>query len=206
MMRSIALIALVCGTLLAAPQPPVTFESPCDCQGNHGEHRWSVKVDPSLPPADASAIQSVTPSDVFGWPGMDVHLTTMQSERTGRENNWYALTGRVVAMIVEADGDLHIALQDATGSKPGIVVCEIPVGPQWCEIRTTVFSWTPTRFPFHTQSTKKLNVTNPPIITVIGKAFWDVGHAPTDQSNGRKYKPDYAVWEIHPVMAMTVQL
>jgi hypothetical protein len=26
---------------------------------------------------------------------------------------------------VEADGDLHIAIQDATGDKPGIVVCEV---------------------------------------------------------------------------------
>ena len=30
--------------------------------------------------------------------------------------------------------------------------------------------------------------------------MWDVGHAPKDQSNRRKYMPDYAVWEIHPVM------
>ena len=33
--------------------------------------------------------------------------------------------GRVVAVKVEADGDLHLALQDATGDKPGVVVCEI---------------------------------------------------------------------------------
>jgi hypothetical protein len=38
-----------------------------------------------------------------------------------------------------------------------------------------------------------LNVANPPIITVIGKAFWDINHAPKDQSNRRKYMPDYAV-------------
>jgi hypothetical protein len=41
------------------------------------------------------------------------------SERTGIENKWFALTGRVVAVKVEADGDLHIALADATGDKPG---------------------------------------------------------------------------------------
>jgi hypothetical protein len=98
------------------------------------------------------------------------------------------------------DGDLHIALQDASGDKPGIVVCEIPAKPQWCEIRNTVFSWTRTRFPFHTSSTRKLTVNETPIITVIGKAFFDVGHAPKDQSNRRKYQPDYAAWEIHPVM------
>jgi hypothetical protein len=70
-------------------------------------------------------------------PGPDVPLT-QSSERTGIENNWYALTGRVVALKVEADGDLHIALQDATGDKLGIVVVEVPAKPQWCEIRNTV--------------------------------------------------------------------
>ena len=66
-----------------------------------------------LPP-DVSAIQTVTPSDVFNWPGLNVPLT-WESERTGIENNWYALTGCVVAVKVEADGDLPIAIQDATG-------------------------------------------------------------------------------------------
>jgi hypothetical protein len=102
--------------------------------------------------------------------------------------------------LVEADGDLHIALSDATGNKAGIVVCEAPAKPQWCEIRNMVFGWTQAKFPFHTSSAKKLNVTDPPIITVIGKAYFDVGHAPKDQSNRRKYLPGYAAWEIHPVM------
>jgi hypothetical protein len=151
-------------------------------------------------PTDERAIQAVTPSDMFNWLGPDVPLT-MQSERTGIENNWYALTGRVVAVKVEADGDLHIALADATGDKPGVVVCEVPAKQQWCELRKRVFSWTHTRFPFHTSSAKKLKLTNAPLnITVVGKAFWDVGHAPKDQSNRRKYMPGYAVWEIHPVM------
>jgi hypothetical protein len=52
-----------------------------------------VKTDPSLPPADAAAIQAVTPS-MYSWPGPDVRLT-QQSGRTGIENKWYALTGRV---------------------------------------------------------------------------------------------------------------
>jgi hypothetical protein len=29
------------------------------------------------------------------------------------------------------DGDLHVALQDATGDKAGIVVCEVPAKPEW---------------------------------------------------------------------------
>jgi len=73
---------------------------------------------------------------VFSWPGPDVRIT-WQSERTGIENNWFALIGRVVAVQVEADGDLHIALGNATGDKPGIVVCELPAEPRWCEFATS---------------------------------------------------------------------
>ena len=69
---------------------------------------------------DANAIESVTTSDIYRWPGPDVPLT-QSSERAGIENQWFALTGRVVALKVEADGDLHIALQDATGDKPAIL-------------------------------------------------------------------------------------
>jgi hypothetical protein len=128
---------------------------------------------------------------------------TQNSERTGIENKWFALTGSVVALKVEADGDLHIALQDATGDKPGIVVCELPAKPQWCELRKIVFGWTRTRFPFHTSSAKKLTLNQTPVVTVTGKAFFDVGHSLKDQkSNRRSHLPGYAAWEIHPVMKL----
>jgi hypothetical protein len=97
-----------------------------------------VKNDPSTPPADASAIQAVTPSDIFNWQGPTEHLTS-SSERIATEQKWYALTGRVVDLRAEEDGDLHIALADATGDKPGTVVVEIPAKPQWCELRQIVF-------------------------------------------------------------------
>ena len=196
-------VAFLYGTAAAQPQPPVTFDSPCECQGNHGKGRLTVKNDPSTPPTDASAIQAVTPSDVFGWPGPDVRVT-WQSERTGIENKWFALTGRVVAVQIGVDGDLHIELGDATNPKPGLIVCEIPAGPTWCEIRKTIFSWTPTRFPLHIRSTRKLTLNEAPTVTVVGKAFWDIGRARKDQSNRRKRLPQYAVWEIHPVMALQI--
>jgi hypothetical protein len=72
---------------------------------------------------------------------------TWHSERTGIENKWFALTGRVVAVKVEADGDLHIALSDATGDKRGTVVCEVPAKPHWCTIRKTVASRDELKFP-----------------------------------------------------------
>jgi hypothetical protein len=107
---------------------------------------------------------------------------------------------RVVALKVETDGDIHIALADATGDKLGVVVAEVPAKPRWCEIRNTVFSLTRTKFPFHTSSAKTLKLDQAPVITVTGKAFFDVGHAPKDQSNRRKRLPSYAALEIHPVM------
>jgi hypothetical protein len=110
----------------------------------------------------------VTPSDIFSWAGPDVH---QQSKRIGLEQKWFAVTGRVVAVKVEADGDLHVALTDATGDKPGTVVCEVPLKPQWCDIRETVFSWTPTRFPFQTSSAKRLKIANPPSSPLLGKRF-----------------------------------
>jgi len=121
---TIAAIALVWGAA-AAKSPPVTFVSPCFCRDAHGKDRLSAKTDPSLPPTDENAIQSATPSDIFSWPGPAVHLTR-RSKRIAAENKWCALRGRVVALKVEADGDIHLALADATGNKPGIVVVEVP--------------------------------------------------------------------------------
>ena len=114
------IVALACSTAAAGAEQ-VTCDSPCNCNDAHGEGRWSVKSDASPPPTDASAIQAVAPSDMFSWPGPDTPIT-MQSERTGIENKWFALTGRVVELKVEEEGDLHIALHDATGDNPGVVV------------------------------------------------------------------------------------
>jgi len=140
MMRAtftIAAIAFVCRTLVGAQQE-ITCESPCECTSAHGKGQWTVKNDPSTPPTNASAIQTVTPSNIFGWAGPNVRLT-WQSPHTGIENNWYSLTGRDVAVEIEADGDLHLALRDPTDDKAGIVVCEVPCLPVWCGIRQSVF-------------------------------------------------------------------
>jgi hypothetical protein len=150
---TVASIVLVCVTAAAAPL--VTYESPCECRDNHGKHRWSEKNDPALPPTDASAIQAVTPSDIFSWQGPTEYLVP-SSERIWSEQKWCALTGRVVDLRAEADGDLHIALQDATSDKPGMVVVEIPAKPQWCELREIVFGWTQVQFPFRVRSGRKL--------------------------------------------------
>jgi hypothetical protein len=58
---------------------------------------------------------------------------------------------------VEADGDIHIALVDATGNNVGTVSAEIPVGPKWCEIRQTVFGWATQKFHSTSKPLTRLN-------------------------------------------------
>ena len=182
------------------------FISPCECEGFHGKNRWIVKTDFTPVPLDKSAIQSVTPSQIYGWEGVGANadLTPFSEARMPSEEKWYALTGRVVDVKVEADGDIHIALEDATGNNVGTVSAEIPVGPRWCEIRQTVFGWTTQKFPFSVKTAHALKIREPHVITVTGKAYYDIGHAPADHSNRRRTPKDYAVWEIHPVMKMEV--
>src|SRR5205809_4045370 len=103
---------------IAAAAPEVIFVSPCDCIGFHGKNRWVAKTDLTPVPSDKSTIQSVTPSQIYAWEGLrpDVDLSQYTEARMPSEQKWYALTGRVVDAKVEADGDIHIALQDATGN------------------------------------------------------------------------------------------
>ena len=197
---------VVASAFTKSTAPEVTFVSPCECIGFHGKNRWVAKTDLTPVPSDKSAIQSVTPSQIYVWEGLgpNVELTGTTEERMPSEQKWYALTGRVVDAKVEADGDIHIALEDATGNTVGTVSAEIPVGPKWCEIRQTVFGWTTQDFPFSLKTSKKLTLREPHVITVTGKAFYDIAHAPADHSNRRSKPEGYAVWEIHPVMKMEV--
>jgi len=139
--------------------PDVIFVSPCECQGFHGKNRWVTKTDQAPVPSDKSAIQPITPSQIYAWKGIgpDVDLTRYTEER-------------------------------------------MPSEQKWCEIRQTVFSWTTQTFPFGVKTAHTLKIREPYVITVTGKAFYDIGHAPADHSNRRSKPEGYAVWEIHPVM------
>jgi hypothetical protein len=46
--RTLIITVLVCSTAAVGPEP-VTCDSPCDCHNAHGEGRWLVKTDASLP-------------------------------------------------------------------------------------------------------------------------------------------------------------
>jgi hypothetical protein len=67
-----------------------------------------------------------------------------------------------------------------------------------------VFGWTTQKFPFGVKTEHRLKIHDQHVITVTGRAFYDIAHAPADHSNQRRSPKDYAVWEIHPVMKMEV--
>jgi hypothetical protein len=92
---------------------------------------------------------------------------TNTTERLPSEQKWYAVTGTIVDAKAEADGDIHLALQDPTGDAVGTISAEIPVGLKWCEIRQIVFGWTQVQFPFRVRSGRKLEIAQTPIT-----AFW----------------------------------
>jgi hypothetical protein len=205
---SALLAAFVIGSVFAksVKAGTVTFVSPCECQGQKSGSRWPVKTDPSPVPLDKSTIQSVTPSQICEWKGPEsnVGLTPETDTRIATEQKWYHLTGRLDSAKVEADGDITLVLKDAEGKKAGSVGAEIPVGPVWCELRQAVFGWTTQSFPFSFKESQTLEIREPHIITVTGQAFFDVQHASPDHANRRPKSKKYAVWEIHPVMALHV--
>jgi len=85
-------------------------------------------------------------------------ITDYTEARMPSEEKWYALTGRIVDAKVEADGDIHMALQDANGNNVGTVSAEIPVGPKWCEIRQIVFGCTTQKFPLPVKTAHTLKI------------------------------------------------
>ena len=88
---SALLVFVVASAFAKSPAPEVIFISPCECQGFHGKNRWIVKTDFTPVPLDKSAIQSVTPSQIYAWEGLgaDVDLTPYSEARMPSEEKWY---------------------------------------------------------------------------------------------------------------------
>jgi hypothetical protein len=200
----ISLLVLSLG--LAAEKIEVTFVSADECRGNHGVYRWDVKTDMEEPPDEIPAANRVTPSKIGAWPNPPGKFTA-KTPRSGREKEWFEVTGKVVLAKAEADGDLHIQLVDVMPGNDVNVVVEVPVRQHadessWTEIRKTVFGWNKTeiKFPFTITDDKPLDLGKHPVIRVRGKAFWDATHAKKGATNRRSEAEAVAVWEIHPVM------
>ncbi len=185
----------------------VQFDSPCECNGNHGEYRWAAKTDPATPPPTLPAGHRLVPSDIGAWPGPGgkFHETT---PRSGKETEWWEVTGRVTLVRAEADGDLHVQLADATGTNAVNVVVEIPLGQPWCPLREQVFSWVRIHLPISATSGRTLRLSRHPVVRVVGKAFYDAAHAGNNTLGNRRPKSlgkaPVTIWEIHPVMTLQV--
>jgi hypothetical protein len=133
-----------------------------------------------VPPDTIPAANKVKPSDIGKWPAPR-GVITRTTPRSGREKEWFEVTGKVTLVKAEDDGDLHIQLVDADGSSNVNVVVEVPVKQlvgvsPWDDIRKTVFGWTKTKFPFTIRGSKKLTLSKTPVIRVEGKAFFDAIH------------------------------
>jgi hypothetical protein len=195
-----------------AAAKPATFVSACKCTHCKGYDRWKEKIDVETPPANPTVEQ---PSDIAAWQGPDVKIakTGKNEHRLPAEQKWYQVTGKVVLVRAEGDGDLHIELMDtsATNSKSAREIdvevpsnTEVHTSTPWCTIRTTVFSWSTQAFPF-TTTDKLLTLKEHPVITVVGEAFYDTDHAPKgNKTNSRPTQKNVSVWEIHPVMELAV--
>jgi hypothetical protein len=212
------LMAAVLMAALAASSPTqtdVVFVSAIECQGEHAVYRWDVKTDQEAPPDTIALTNRIKPSDIGNWPAQR-GVITKHTPRSGKEKEWFELTGKVTLVKAEEDGDLHIQLVDADGSSKVNVVVEVPVRQQlgespWDAIRQEVFGWTKATFPFTVKGGKRLDLTKNPVIRVEGKAFFDAIHAgkgPDGKATNRRTDAaageEVAVWEIHPVMMLSV--
>ena len=61
------------------------------------------------------------------------------SPRAPVEQQWYKVTGKVVVVKAEADGDIHFELADATGGEHGHILAEVPLGKKLCPLRKAVW-------------------------------------------------------------------
>ena len=207
------LVILTCAAAVASPAttyakkwPPTIFTGPCTCKGDHGEDRWTAKRDRSRRP-NASKFQSITPSGMYAL--APVAGLKDDSPRSPAEQQWYKVTGKVVEVKAEADGDIHFELKDATGTKSGRILAEVPLGKTWCPLRKVVFSWTkkgPKFDPFRASS-RPLPLNSTPVVIVLGKGFFDTHHAKKHPLINRSVidkTGQLAAWEIHPVSVITV--
>jgi hypothetical protein len=98
-------------------------------------------------------------------------------------------------VIFENDGDLHIIMKNADHRTDRIVV-EAPSDACWCPIRQAVCLWTNAKFPFQTDAQWGFYVLRHPVVTVIGKAFYDIDHSGRKpRKNRRNYDLSLAVWD-----------
>ena len=185
----------------------VEFTSSCVCTACQGKHRWDVKTDKSPAPASVAADHRITPSELRKWigPGGTIGKST---PRSGKEAEFFALTGEIRYARLEDDGDIHLQLADqGKGKKAKTASVEIPMGEPWCAIRQQLFGLLNVTLPVQFSKHKNVSPKSNTLITVTGKAFYDAENDGDDsRANDRtgSGSSQTTVWEIHPVMKLVV--
>ena len=183
-------------------KPPVVFTDACDCKGDHAAYRWAAKTTLPAHPIQATK-KAIKPSDVFGWAVATDPIGKHTARLGGRERTYYKVTGRIIMVRLEDDCDMHILLGDATGTRQGKVIVEIPKGPQWCDLRQRVFGWMGENFHPLPSSGKDWQPKTNFVVTVTGPAFFDAEHHtssdPAANERPGPFQPNTSIWELHPV-------
>ena len=110
----LAFVALTFVSQVLADNPG-HFKSACEYQGDSGKYRWAAKIDPASPPSSVDSAHRLTPLKLYNWTGGRGNILS-KTPRQGRETEWLQLTGKVTAVIVEGDGDIHVELINASGN------------------------------------------------------------------------------------------
>jgi hypothetical protein len=207
--RTSILVAFIAAAFLsnaiAKREPTVYFKSPCTCENDHMSDRKEAKGEWAAIPTRASMFKTVKPSDMYRWPPL-AGLNEQSPRKKPEEEQWYKVTGQVVDVRTQADGDIHFELRDATGTKRGHILAEVPVARPWCDLRKVVFSWTTKGTRFRRFQPSQLTLRMHPVVTLTGKAFFDTHHArknPLRNISNNNKSGILAAWEIHPVSAIT---
>jgi len=95
-----------------------------------------------------------------------VELTGTTEERMPSEQKWYALTGRVVAAKVEADGDIHIALQDATATAWELLTPKSRLARSGVRFGKLCFAGRHRSFHSRSRRCTRLKISAPHVVTV----------------------------------------
>jgi len=194
--------------LLRAAVSAAQFGDCCSCVGCSGEDRWAAKTDWAAIPTQPGSIKSIHPSGIYAWPPLP-GLNDQSGRKSPEEQQWFVVTGRVIEVRVQHDGDIHFELVDATGKKRGHILAEIPIANQWCDLRKMVFGWTKKGIQFKSFNVPAvLSLRYNVVVAVTGRAFFDVHHAqktPVFANRNVTHKSgNLAAWEIHPVAGIKV--
>ncbi len=198
--RAVALTLV--GTLLAAPAR--AQRQPC----REPHYRWSEKTDTTL--TTATPLPTTIAAILTMWRPLPFTAADRCAARVGNERRVYVLQGWVRRLDkAKEDGDWHIELTERATSRPeSCIVVEIP--PPELSVRYVRARADLDALLGNPAIGKHGVVKRPVPVAVVGAAFYDGEHRGAgrrvDQirkAHGRCNVSLRALWEVHPVYAVT---